>query len=80
MIDISNWELCSESYTKEILEMIKNFYIENKDCLTEAEKVLLKVFNSISTKDMIAKAKYVYSDYPISAALGLCLRDCIQGK
>lgn len=78
VIENSNWELCSESYTKEIMELLKNFYVENKDCIRDAEECILKVFNNISPRDMIAKAKYTYSEYPTTAALGLCLRDLLH--
>ena len=55
---------------------MRNHYVDNANCLLEKE--LMEIMNSITPTDLIVKAKYEYSEYKTTTALGLCLRDMLQ--
>lgn len=73
-ITSSKWNTCSESYTKHIMIMLRNYYIENAGNLTNARKTLLSIMDKITPMEIVAMANYEFSEYTQSAALDLCLR------
>ena len=76
IIENSNWNLCKDAYAADIMVMLKNFYVENIDNISAMEDILLtSVLNSVTPTDLIAMAKYSYSEYAVVTALGLCLKD-----
>ena len=76
VIENSNWNLCKDAYSANIMVMLKNFYLEHIDNLSLMEDILLtSVLNSITPMDLVAMAKYSYSEYSVETALGLCLKD-----
>lgn len=75
-INATNWADCSDSYCKVIIRLLRNHYVDNANCLLEKE--LMEIMNSITPTDLIVKAKYEYSEYKTTTALGLCLRDMLQ--
>lgn len=78
VINASNWADVSDAYTKEIIMMLKNFWVDNRGD-AKLEQKLIEILNETTPKLMIAKAKHVYSDYTTSVGLGLCLKDAIMG-
>lgn len=78
VIENSNWNLCSDAYTKEMLIMLRNFYTENKNTLEEQISSLLKLMNTTSPAELIAMAKYEYSEYQMTPALDLCLAELMK--
>ena len=78
VIENSNWNLCSDAYTKEMLIMLRNFYTENKDSLVDKVPALLNLMNSTSPKEMISMAKYEYPEFTMTPALDLCLKELMK--
>lgn len=78
LINSTNWADVSDAYTKEIITMLKNFWIDNRGD-AKLEQKLIEVINNTTPKLMIAEAKHVYSDYSTAVGLGLCLKDAIMG-
>ena len=81
VIENSNWNMCPESYVKEVIMMLKNFYTENIDNLPNMENVLIScVLNSVTPADLITMAKYSYSEFPMQSALNLCLKELTKAS
>lgn len=75
IITSSQWNMCSESYTKHIMIMLRNYYIENASDLKTASAKLLKAFNKVTPMEIVTMANYKFSEYPQGAALDLCLKE-----
>lgn len=76
MITSSNWDKCEVSYGRDIIRMLKNFYIDNVGNLPKAEEKLVKIMNEKTPMELITKAKgdFDTDTYKISTALDLCLK------
>jgi hypothetical protein len=77
LLNLTNWADVSNTYIREIVLMLKDFWVDNRGN-EELEKKLIKVINSTTPTLMINKAKHDYPNYGIEPAMGLCLRDLIQ--
>lgn len=75
MITASKWNMCSEAYTKHIILMLRNYYIENVGNLDVASQSFLKVANKTTPMEIVTMANYEYPEYPQGTALDLCLRE-----
>lgn len=62
-ISNSNWNECSDAYEKDMMTLLKSYYVEHNHIgnLEESTEKLIKVFNKITPREMIAQA---VSDYP----------------
>jgi hypothetical protein len=52
----SNWETCIDAYEKDMLMMLKNFYVENVEKLAEATEKIKNVMNCITPREFVAQA------------------------
>lgn len=77
LLNVTNWADVSNTYIREVVCMLKGFWIDNHGN-AELEKKLIKVINSTTPSMMINKAKHDYPNYSIEPAMTLCLRDMIQ--
>lgn len=73
-ITSSNWNMCTVAYTKEIIEMMKNFYVDNVGRMPNAEAKLHKIMDEYTPMELIARAKADYPKYGMVTALDLCLK------
>ena len=85
-INSSNWADVSTAYTREIIVMLKDFWVDNKGN-SAAEKRLYDVINgktakeSISPTEVINGAKHFYCPrYSVAAAMSLYLKDLMEGR
>lgn len=74
MITSTNWNMCPNAYKKEMLRMLKNYYVEHIDNLSVAEESLVRVLNNTTPMELTAMANYEYSEYAMDTALNLCLK------
>lgn len=79
-ICLTNWENCSLSYSKEILSLLKSFYIENKDNIDTYEDSVRKVMNSITPMQLISMSRANYSEYSVYTALNICFKKLIDSN
>ena len=77
LLNKTNWANISNTYTREIVLMLKVFWIENPNA-SELENKLIKTINPITPNMMINKARHDYPKYGIEAAMSLCLRDMMN--
>lgn len=76
-ITASNWNTCADAYARDIMLMLKGFFVDNANDLHTAEKKARTAMNSISPTDLLAMAKYKYPEYKLNTALNLCFRDVV---
>lgn len=74
----TNWENCSVSYSKSIMAMLKNFYIENKDNITDHEASVMKVMNGNTPMQLIARSRADYSEYALQTGLNICFKKLVE--
>lgn len=75
VITSSNWNMCAEAYTKEMMVMLRNYYMDNLARFPKAEEELLKVINTTTPMELMAMANYEFGEYAKTAALDLCLKE-----
>lgn len=81
IIDIickTNWENCSVSYSKAIMAMLKNFYIEHKDNIADYEASVMKVMNGNTPMQLIARSRADYSEYALQTGLNICFKKLVE--
>lgn len=78
-LNTTDWADVSASYTREIILMMKNFWVDNNGD-DKLEKRLFDVINGTTPDAMITGAKHCYPNHGIEPAIGLYLRDLIYGK
>ena len=79
LLNVTDWADISNTYIREVILMLKNFWIDNKDN-KELEKKLINVINSTTPTLMMHKAKHDYPNHGNEVAMGLCLRDLLEGR
>lgn len=77
-ICLTNWENCSLSYSKEIISLLNNFYVENKDNLDRYENAVKNVMNGTTPMQLIAMSKANYSEYTMQTGLNICFKKLIE--
>ena len=75
IINASNWANCSYAYTASIFETLVSYKNNNRDNIGKAEQNIIQMMNSITPNELESMARYEYSEYGISTALTLCVRD-----
>lgn len=78
LIDNTNWSTCPIAYTKEMITMLKTFYVENKSNLSNMEIYALYVLNKYTPKQIDGKASKDHSEYGITTRLNICFRELID--
>lgn len=78
--DKTNWKTCPEVTSKQIQEMLKNFYIENKENISYWQKVVENVMNSYTPNQIIGCARSDYANYTLGVALNICFKELVNGK
>lgn len=73
----SHWDECIDAYEKDMLMLLKSYYIEHNHIgdLEEATEKLIKVFNKITPKTMIARAVADYSTHTKTTAMKIKLTE-----
>jgi hypothetical protein len=80
LLNLSDWADDSSAYKDEIIATLRNFWVDNRN-IDGIEKKVIKALNSTTPEKFIKKARGgKYVDYGKNVALGLYLRDLIQGK
>lgn len=77
LLNVTDWADVSNTYIREIILMLKNFWLDNRNN-AELEKKLIEVINKTTPTLMITKAKHDYPKYGIEPAMSLCLRDMLN--
>ena len=52
----SHWENCIDAYEKDMLMLLKGYYVEHKEDLETATEKIKSVMNTLTPRDLIAKA------------------------
>ena len=78
LLNATDWADIHNTYVREVILMLKSFWIDNRNDKA-LEKKLIEVLNSTTPTLMITKAKHDYPKHGVDVAMGLCLRDMIQG-
>ena len=79
-VDNTNWKTCMEVTSSQIQNMLKNFYVENKENLTYWQKAIENVMNSYTPNQIIGCARSDYANYPIASALNICFKELVNGN
>lgn len=79
-VNRTNWKTCPEVTSKQILDMIKNFYAENKDNLTYWQKAVEKVMNTYTPNQIVGCARSDYANYTMGTAMNICFKELVNGK
>ena len=77
LLNVTDWADIHNTYIREVILMLKNFWIDNKGD-AELEKKLIEVLNSTTPTMMITRAKHCYPNHGVEVAMGLCLRDMLN--
>lgn len=78
LIDNTNWSTCSLAYTKEMLTMLKTFYVENEQNLSEMEMYAVYVLNKYTPMQIEGKADKEHSEYRQITRLNICFKELID--
>jgi hypothetical protein len=78
LIDNTNWSTCSLSYTKEMITMLKVFYLENESNIFEMEQYAFAVLNKYTPMQIDGKASKEHSEYAVGTRLNICFRELID--
>lgn len=76
----TNWKTCPEITSKQIQNMLKTFYIDNKDNLTYWQKAIENVMNSYTPEQIVGCARSDYANYKMDVALNICFKELVNGK
>ena len=79
-IHSTSWDTCPTSTTKDILIMLKTFYVENKDNLSYWQKAVEKVMNTYTPNQIIGCARSDYANYTMGVAMNICFKELVNGK
>ena len=80
LIDNTNWSTCSLAYTKEMITMLRVFYIENKSNLSVMEQYAVSVLNKYTPMQIDGKAHKEHAEYGVSTRLNICFRELIDAE
>ena len=80
LLNITNWAEIHNTYIREVILMLKSFWLDNKDEVNfaELEKKLVNILNATSPNEMLNKAKHDYPKYGIEPAMGLLLKAMME--
>ena len=78
ILNMTNWSDDHNAYRKEIISMLRNCFVDNRD-VENIDKKLINALNSTTPTMFINKAKHDYNNYGTETATGLLLRDMILG-
>lgn len=76
----TNWKTCPEITSKQIQNMLKTFYIDNKDNLTYWQKAIENVMNSYTPEQIVGCARSDYANYNMDVALNICFKELVNGN
>ena len=73
----SNWDECSDAYEKDMLILLKNYYVEHNRIgnLEQATEKLITVMNSMTPKEIIAQAVATYPAHTKATAMKIKLTE-----
>ena len=76
----TNWKTCPEITSKQIQNMLKTFYIDNKDNLIYWQKAIENVMNSYTPEQIVGCARSDYANYNMDVALNICFKELVNGN
>lgn len=76
----TNWKTCSEITSKQIQDMLKNFWVENKNNLGYWQEAVERVMNTYTPKQIIGCARSDYANYTMGVALNICFKELVNGN
>lgn len=79
-IDKTNWKTCPEVTSKQIQDMLKNFWVENKNNLGYWQEAVERVMNTYTPKQIIGCARSDYANYTMGVALNICFKELVNGN
>lgn len=79
-VDKTNWKTCAEFTSWQIQNMLKNFWVENKENLSYWQKAVENVMNSYTPNQIIGCARSDYANYTLGVALNICFKELVNGK
>lgn len=73
----SNWDECSDAYEKDMLILLKNYYVEHNRIgnLEQATEKLITVMNRVTPKEIIAQAVATYPAHTKATAMKIKLTE-----
>ena len=79
-IDRTNWKTCAEVTSRQIQDMLKSFYSDNKENLSYWQNTVENVMNTYTPAQIIGCARSDYANYTIGVAMNICFKELVNGN